>query len=176
MSLESLRAGSPVEFIFRVPDSAQWTRIRKERTMGDNGYVVLAATKRNDKLIPFSTLNLEVAITGRTGPVSQRAADYSPYGYSSDTRDVGLRFQAPPRDELRVRLIARRPESLPNGELIIEPYWDWSAKDFGVGASVDADYLRPFVIRTTQLALVLLVTAVAVSLRERLRGSKSSPS
>jgi len=172
MSLDSLRAGNPVELVFWVPDSTQWKRIRQQRTMGDNGYIVLAASERGGKVIPFSTMDLAVSVSGAAGPIDLKKEDHTPYGYSSDTYDVGLRFHPLPRDEVRVRVTARGPDRLPNGELIIEPYWNWSAKDFGVGASIDAD-LKPYVIRITQLGLVILAAGVAGVLVEQVRGSKS---
>jgi len=173
LSMESLRAGAPVELIFRVPDSAQWKRIREDRRMGDNGYIVLAANRRNEKLVAFSTLNLELAVSGRRGPISLHPADGSPYGYSSDTRDVGVQFRPLPGDDIYVRLTARRPELLPPGELIIEPYWSGAAKDYLVGASLDSD-MRPVVIRITQLAFVLLAVGITFYVVELLRGSKSA--
>lgn len=175
LSLESLRGGHSVKLFFRVPDSSQWKRIRQNRVMGDNGHIVLATTKSNNKLIPFSPLDIELAISGRRGQMSPERANYSPYGYSSDTPDVGLQFHPSPGEEIQVRLAARRPELLPSGELIIEPYWSGSAKDFLVGASLDSD-LRPLVIRITQVAFGLLAGSIGLYLLEWLRGSPLSPS
>ena len=164
LSLESLRAGAPVGLLFSVPDSVQWKRIRQDRRMGDNGYIVFGASKGGRELVPFNTLSLDVAVSDGRGPLSLQPAEGAPYGYGG-TLDVGLRFHPLPGEEIQVRLTARRPELLPNGQLIIEPYWSGAVKDYLVGASLDFD-MRPIVIRITQLAFVLLAVAIAGFLAE----------
>ncbi len=171
LSLESLRAGNPVEVLFQVPDSPQWRRIRQDPRMGD-GYIVLAATKQHDWLIPFSTLTLDVAVIGPHGPIRPEKPPDSPYGYSSQNMDVGLRFHLEPGAETRIRVAARKPETLPSGELIIEPFMNGSAKDVGVEAGVDW-FLHAIVVRTTRIGFALLGAAVALSGFRRLRGSQS---
>lgn len=175
LSLESLKAGAPLELSFRVPDSLQWKRIRQDRRMGDNGYVILATKKDDDRLVPFSNLNLEVEVSGRTGQFTLNKADYVPYGHFSDTLDVGRLFRPSPGEEVQVRLRAQTPRTLPTGELIIKPYWRGTAKDFLVGASLDSEF-QPIVVRMTQAGFGLLGLGLAVNVLAWFRGSKSSPS
>jgi hypothetical protein len=56
----------------------------------------------------------------------------APYGYSSDTTDYGLAFRAKPGMDVRVELSRTSNEKLPDGELVMRPYWD----DALVGRSV----------------------------------------
>jgi hypothetical protein len=172
LSLESLRSGQAVEVLVRVPDSAQWQRIRQDSRLGDKGYIVLAAVKRHERIIPLSTLALDVVVIGPHGPIALDTPPYSPFLYSSRNLDVGVRFHPEPGAETRIRVAARKPETLPPGELIIEPLWDWSATDVGDTAGADS-LLHAIAVKTTRAGFAFLGLAVALSGFERLRGSQS---
>jgi hypothetical protein len=155
LALDSLKAGNRVGLLFAVQQSTQqWSRIRE--SLGDLGYVLLACDKHHGRLIPFGNLDLELSVVGRNGQISVEHERYTPYGYSSDTYDVGVRFRPAATDDIRIDIRSRHPELLPQGELVIEPYWNGNAKDFLVGASLDAG-LRPYARRAVYFGIVLLL-------------------
>lgn len=79
------------------------------------------------------------------------------------------------RDDVRIRIAAQRCQTLTNGELIIEPYSNWYAKDFLVGASIVA-YARPFVMRQSQAGFGFLLVGMAGFWLERVRLGFKGPS
>ena len=112
---------------------------------------------------------------GRNGRILLERTGRTPYGYSSDTTDVGVRFKPAAIDELRIRITAHHPERLPEGELIIEPYWEGNVKDFLVSASLDAD-LRPIIVRANQVGIVLLIVGTIFLVFRRPSNTALEPS
>lgn len=72
-------------------------------------------------------------------------------------------FKPRPGDELAITITARRAETLPAGDLIIEPYWDGYAKDHIVGAMLESD-LRPYVWSMTILGIGLRAASAALGI------------
>jgi hypothetical protein len=164
LSLDSLRSGGTIRFSYAVPGSVQWDRIRNNQSMGDHGYIALVADTLHGQAMPFTPLGLELSVSSENKPVSLTPARTGPYLYaSSDTRtDVGLRFAAMPGDQLHFAVKALNPERLPEGELIVQRYWEWTAQDFaGVGREIES-VLRPFVTRAAQIGLILLGAGVVL--------------
>jgi hypothetical protein len=156
--LDSFRSGFPIKFVFSVPATAQWTRLRE--AWGDHGYIVYAERKKSSTpwIIPFSELNLDVSVShaGRSLAVERPAG--CPYTISSDTADCAVAFKPHPGEVLDVILTARRPESLPSGDVVIKPSRDGYEKDRIVGTMLDAD-LRPYLLAVSALGIVLLIAA-----------------
>jgi hypothetical protein len=172
LALDSLKGANRVGLQFAVHESTrQWTRIRK--SLGDLGYVVLACDRDGGTLIPFGALDLELSVVGRQGNISVEHEKDTPYGYSSDTYDVGLRFKPAADDEIRINIRSRSPEQLPQGELVIAPYWQWNAKDFLVGASLDEE-LRPYARRSVYSGIILLLAGAAIHVWPRARDRLTS--
>src|ERR1041385_5182237 len=114
--LSSLAQG--VAFLYRVPTSDQWTRIRSSAAMGDNGFAVFAVAGSHD-VIPFGPLGISVSVTGKTGGIRVERLDRVPFLYvSNDNRDIGVRFNAAPGEELQISIKSNAAE-LPKGELVI---------------------------------------------------------
>jgi hypothetical protein len=164
VGLDSFRTGAPVRFSFTVPDSAQWARIRK--SWGDRGYIALGVRRegRTEWIVPFSTLDLDLKVTRSGESLPLESATEPPYGYSSSGQgDHGVMFKPRPGDEVAITITARRSETLPAGDLVIEPYWDGYAKDHIVGAMLESD-LRPYVWSMTILGIGLLAASAALGI------------
>jgi len=156
VSLDSLAVGGSLRLFVRIPDSTQWRRIRT--AWGDHGYVVFATDPARRSLIPFGTLKLELAFTDGDGtPLPQERPAEPPYGYSS-VSDAGLRFMPRPGDELTIVVKRREPVALPEGELIVQPYWDSYMKDRMVGAHVETDF-GPYANAVVVAVAVLMLAA-----------------
>ena len=143
---------------FNVPDTRQWTRIRKE--WGNPRYVVYATEDRYPSspwIIPFSTLSLDVDVSraGLAIPVQRSAC---PYAVSRDTGDCGVDFKADPGHTFDVSLTLDKPGLLPAGNLVIEPFWDEFLKDRLVGAGI-ASEIEPYFRRLATLGVSLLVAS-----------------
>jgi len=164
LPLDTLGSGSVVSLSYVVPDSAQWDRIRKNGSMGDHGYVAFVADTLHGKVLPFTPLGIDVSVSSRNSQIPVTHTDAGPYLYAPETHhDVGLRFSASPGDRLRITISARNAGGLPEGELIVQPYWEWSARDFAeVSRELDR-VLRPVVARAAQAGMLLLVAGVALS-------------
>jgi hypothetical protein len=159
VSLDSLAVGGSLRLFVRIPDSAQWRRIRA--AWGDHGYIIFATDPARRSLIPFGTLKLEVAFTGRDGTrLSQERPAEPPYGYSF-VSDAGLRFLPRPGDEWTIVVKRSEPVALPEGELIVQPYWDSYMKDRIVGAHVETDF-GPYVNAVVVAVGVLMLVASSV--------------
>ena len=71
-------------------------------------------------------------------------------------------FAATPGDRLQIAIKARHPEALPEGELLLQRYWEWTAKDYAeAGRGIEA-VLKPLVTRAAQFGLMLLAAGVAL--------------
>lgn len=157
--LDSFKPESPIRLVFRVPDSAQWKRLRE--AWGDHGYIVYAARKEGATpwIIPFSTLNFDVAISRSGGDLAVARASGCPYLISSDAGDdCAVTFNPSPGDELEITLTSRGMEKPPVGDFVIKPYWGGYEKDRIVGAMVDSD-LQPYIVGIAAIGIVCLITS-----------------
>lgn len=156
VSLDSLAVGGSLRLFLQIPDSAQWRRIRA--AWGDQGYIIFATDPARRSLIPFGSLKLEVAFTGGDGKtLTPEQPAEPPYGYSS-VSDAGLRFTPRPGDALTILVKRNEPVGLPEGELIVQPYWDSYMKDRMVGAHVETDF-GPYANAVVVAVAVLMLAA-----------------
>ena len=156
--LDSFKPESPIRLVFRVPDSAQWRRLRD--AWGDHGFIAYAARKEGSTpwIIPFSKLNLDVTVARAGRNLAVERSTGCPYLISSETADCAVVFKPTPGDELEIALTARSPQTLPAGDFVILPYWGGYEKDRIVGAMVDTD-LRPYLLGTGAVGIVLLIAS-----------------
>jgi hypothetical protein len=132
--LAGLRTTGSAQIVFDVPSN------RISRAWGNPFYVVFWRSQKNGWWIhSFSLLHVDVNILVSGSPVTLSKDTHFPYGHSSDTRDTGPSFVAKPGDEVRIAVVARAPESLPDGELVVAPDWNLPIKDRLVGMDVDKD-------------------------------------
>ena len=173
ISLDSLAVGVPCRLFVRIPDSAQWGRIRA--AWGDQGFVIFATDPARRSIIPFGTLNLEVEITGRDATVlsKERPAE-APYGYSYAS-EAGFRFMPRPGDELTIVVKRSEPIALPDrrANFIVQPYWDSYMKDRMVGAHVETEF-GPYVNAVVVAVGVLMLATSSVLGLLRRDGSRRS--
>ena len=167
--LDSFSAGSPIRLVFRVPNTAQWNRLRE--TWGDHGYIVYAARKEGATpwIIPFSTLNLDVTISRSGGHLAVEPASGCPYLISSDAgNDCAVAFKPRPGDELEITLTSRGRDSLPVGDFVIQPYGGAYEKDRIVGAMIDSD-LQPYILGVAGIGIVLLIASSVLAINSARR-------
>jgi hypothetical protein len=146
-----------------VPDTAQWARIRK--SWGDRGYIAVGVRRegRTEWVVPFSPLDLDLKVTRSGESLPLEPATNPPYGYSSSGQgDHGVMFKPRPGDEVTITITAKRSETLPVGDLVIEPYWD-DAKDHIVSAMIESD-LRPYVWSMAIFGIALLAASAALGI------------
>jgi hypothetical protein len=161
--LDSLRAGSPIRLVFRVPDTEQWKRLRE--TWGDHGYIVYAERNEESRpgiVIPFSKLNVDLTVSRGGRSVAVQKSSGCPYmisiASSSDIDDCAMAFKPTPGEELEITLTARGSEHLPTGDFVIQPYWGGYEKDRIVGAMIDSD-VQPYVLGAAAIGVVLLIAS-----------------
>ena len=165
LTLDSFKPDSTVRLKFRVPGTAQWSRIRK--AWGDHGYAVFGVSRRNggELIIPFSELDLDVKVARAGKQMRMERLEEWIYGYSSDTTDYGVLFRPNPGDQLEVS-VTRRSASLAQGDLVIAPFWNAYAKDHIVGAIIDSE-LRPYAWTITVLGIASLTLSASLGVLTR---------
>jgi hypothetical protein len=102
-------------------------------------YHVLGRTQRLS-VIPFDSLGVEVRLTIDSEPVSLNEAKHVPYGYSSETRDLGRVFSAKP-GTAQFTVTGHPPESLRDAELLVTPDWNVAVKDKLVGLEINEELM-----------------------------------
>jgi len=174
LSLDSLRSGNTVGLYYQVPLSDQWERIRERANLDGRGYVIFVADAFPGRLIPFTPLGLEIDVLRQNQAVKLDRAEQIPYLFSSSNEgDVGVRFAVVPGDHLFVRVRASHPAALPQGELIVRPYWNSSARDYLQDTALADALIRPLLTKATYAGFMILlagfVTRSVVALRNRTR-------
>lgn len=158
--LDSFRAGSPIRLVFRVPDTAQWKRLRE--SWGSHGYIVYAEGKENSTIIPLAKLNLDLSVSRAGRSVEVQKSSGCPYmvsiASSSDIDDCAMVFKPTPGEELEVALTPRSSENLPAGDFVIQPYWGGSEKDLIVNAMIDSD-VQPYMLGAAAIGVILLIAS-----------------
>jgi hypothetical protein len=139
-----------------VPDTSQWTKIRK--VWGEPEFVISAIDETGRNLI-CPSIPAHIELTDRSGSVIPLRRGGPPYGYSAFCAESSLRFNAAPGDTLNISITASAGRALPAGDLIVVRDW-WNTKDKLVGVYLDDDISS--LIRWTSLAGVLLLAADAV--------------
>ncbi len=170
--LDSFKPESPIRLVFRVPDSAQWKRLRD--AWGDHGFIVYAARKEGSTpwIIPFSTLNLDVTVSHAGRSLVVERSSGCPYLISSETEDCAVAFKPSPGDELEVTLTSRGTGNPPAGDFVIQPYWGGYEKDRIVGAMIDSD-LKPYILGTAAIGMVLLIASAILGIASAQRVRRS---
>ena len=167
LRLESFKAGSLIKLVFRVPNTAQWERLRQ--AWGDHGYIMYAERKEDATpwIIPFSKLKLDVTVSRAGRSVSVQKSTGCPYmisvSSSSDTDDCAMAFKPTPGEELEIALTPRGSENLPAGDFVIQPYWGGYEKDRIVGAMIDSD-VRPYALGAGAIGIVLLIASSVLAI------------
>jgi hypothetical protein len=158
--LDSFKTGSPLRLKFRVPDSSQWKRLRN--SWGDYGYL-LYGVRKDRWLIPFAELDLDVEILRAGTRLHVGSGKDCPYGVSRDTMDCGLSFKPAPGDELEMVITARSGTIVPEGELVVEPYWGGYEKDRVIGAAVSSR-ARPYIEGIAAVGIVCLIASAGLGI------------
>jgi hypothetical protein len=152
--LHGLRKTRGVTFVFDVPNSQQWTKLRK--AWGEPRYIVFACSDDYDRLHPFRSVSVVVEASVNGQQLAVTPAEWPPYVYSFEGRDFGVTFQPRPGDRVVVNLKTTRPEPLPEGELRVEPQWDGSMKDRIVNAGLNRQFSFAATISVFVGALMVL--------------------
>jgi hypothetical protein len=136
--LQSLDATGRVPIVFTVSSN------RVSRAWGSPFYTILWRTQRNNTwwIHAFSLLQVDVHVVVGSSSVILREEQRVPYGYSSDTQDIGRSFFAKPGDEVEIAISARNAGTLPDGELVVAPDWNLAIKDRLVGAMLNDDLFQ----------------------------------
>lgn len=158
--LETLRSAGRASVVFRVPETKQWERLRRE--WGEPHYLVFAYRRERSShyIQPFGELDLAVRATSNGETlVTERASD-APYSYSSRTTDVGIVFRGMPGAEIRLDVEAKDAPSRRDGEFVVEPQWPGSLKDRIVGAMLE-ESAAPYVTGAGIVGVLLVFAALS---------------
>ena len=169
--LDSFRAGSPIGLVFRVPDTAQWRRLRE--AWGDHGYIAYAEQHEGStrSIIPLSKLNLEVTVSRAGGRlVVERSRRCHSYLVSSE--DCAVTFKPSARDELEITLLFRGSEKPPPGDFVIAPYWGDYPYDRVVGTEIESA-LRPYLVGMAAIGIVLLIASSILAINSARRARQT---
>lgn len=152
-----------------IPDSRQWTRMRK--VWGEPEFVISAVDQTGRTLIcPF--IPVQVNLTDPSGSIIRFRRGGPPHGYSASCSESSLRFQATPGDTMTLGITTDRERALPGGYLIVVPDW-WNTKDKLVGLALDDEI--EFLVRWTSLVGILfLVAGVILTIRRRARKHRTA--
>jgi hypothetical protein len=106
---------------------------------GAPAYIVLGrAHSKDSSVIPFDSIGIEVQLTIDNEPVALNETKHVPYGYSSNTLDIGRVFS--PRPGTAQFTVRRRPpESLRDADLVVVPDWNVAIKDKLVGIELSEE-------------------------------------
>lgn len=143
----------------RIPDSAEWTNIRKQ--WGDPGYIVAVSSSSKSKYLRcISQQQLSVSLQDFAGrPVTTQAAEGAPYGYSSECSRPGVRFEAAPGSVVTLQVNRSADLGDTSDDLIVAPFWDSGVKDHMVGGLLDQD-LAPVFNISAVVGAVLMVASL----------------
>jgi len=162
LPLESLRSGQAIRVSYVVPSSSQWDRIRRLQSHhGGGGYIALIADRLRGQALYFSSLEIEFSVLNHNADVALTPAGGA-FLYEAFGGNIGFRFAVTSGDKLQFVVKARRPDRLPDAELLVQPYWDSTVKDTAeYGPDIDAMF-KPVVTRAAQIGLMLLAAGAAV--------------
>ena len=160
--LETLRSGATIRLSYVVPSSSQWARIRRTQGPGRQGYVALAADTLRGRALDYNALTIEFSVSSNSRPlVLMPTRDiflYEPFG-----ADIGLRFEAAAGDRLQFAIRASNPEKLPDGEFLVQPYWDSAGDEAEAELRVDNE-VKLVVTVAARIGLMLLVAGVVLQI------------
>jgi hypothetical protein len=160
LPLTGLRSGGPVRLSFQIPDSTQWARIR--RHWGPPRYLVFAVDNTGTTILPFASLHVSVDIRGRHGALVSERSTGRVHNYSQEHQDTGLRFDPQVGDELQLQVETHHTDTLPDGELIVEPYLESFTKDDAVGVGV-AELFKTVFTWSALVGIALLFAAAVLA-------------
>ncbi|MGH9373810.1 MAG: hypothetical protein ACRD15_20015 [Vicinamibacterales bacterium] len=83
-----------------------------------------------------------------------------------------MSFKPSPGDNLEIGIMARNADSLPAGDLIVEPYWGGYEKDRIVGAMIDSD-VRPYVLGAGAIGVILLIASSILAISSARRPQRT---
>lgn len=132
--LRSIKATGSATLTFRpqsTPVSRAW---------GEPDYAIVGRYRHNSGsyVYPFGSLRLDLTLQVNATAVPLNPSARLPYAYSCETcADVGRSFAAQDGDEVELKVVAREPSSMPEGELLVKPTWDIAIKDKIVGIGLD---------------------------------------
>ncbi len=131
--LNRLTATDSIAISVIIPDTPQWTRIR--RRWGEPDFLVAAVSPGKSSCYCLPKLPLTITVTHNGEQVPRRPAG-PPYAYSSDCSISTFQFNAAPGTKLAVSVARNGTGPLPPGDLIIVGSWR-NTKDRLVGISLD---------------------------------------
>lgn len=155
-SIRTLEQQRTVTLKFRQPDDERWQRIRSEWGGSD---LMLVATDRNDpkKLACFDLLGAAVEITQGQTRLANSVANKAPFGYATDCRQAGLRFQAELGQDVTVRLDqVMAPQGVAEDLIVL---YDWKSPKELLDKADLQDSLDPYFRYVTVIAMMCLFLA-----------------
>jgi hypothetical protein len=135
--LDTIWAAGAMSTVFQVQPSRTW------EAWGTPFYTVLARAERTNGwwIIPFNSLGIDIKVNAYEQLVAVNEATHFPYGYSSETHDIGRSFSVKPGN-VKVDFVARRREYMRGGELVVTPDWNIAIKDKLVATTLHHDLFR----------------------------------
>ena len=149
----------PATMTLTIPESAQWTRIR--RAWGEPEFVVSASEPTGRSVMCLSSLPVRIEMADTNGSAIHLQAGPGPYGYSDYCSNSSLRFQAAGGSVLALRITSVGGRPVPAGDVIVVADW-WNTKDKLVGVGLDEDV--GFFLKRLSLAGILFIAAGATLL------------
>lgn len=151
-------ATGPLSAAFIVPDTAQWTRIRK--TWGQPEFVVSAVEPTGRFALCLPDMPVRIELRDQTGRVIPLQPYGGPYGYSRSCESSSLRFHAAVGDEFTLKVTKTGVRTVPAGDLIVIRDW-FNTKDKLVGLYLDHD-VKSLVMWLSIVGLLLVLSGAGV--------------
>ena len=161
--LRSLEMSGSSTVVFHIPDTEQWTHIRKEWSEPRYVSAIDSGPLRNDshEVINLEDAGVKVELFRAGKTVSLNITNQPPYGFSSYSLNSCLEFRASPGDELTLHVTSVKQTAQPEGaELFVIADWH-NTKDLIVGAMISEDLL-PYSRGAIVVGCLLFVAAVVI--------------
>ncbi len=148
----------PISVTLRIPNAAQWTKIRK--IWGEPELLISAVDAARNSALCLPEMPVRIEVTDPTRGGIPLQAYGRPYGYSSTCASSSLRFHAAPGSELILQLARTSRGTVPAGDLILVSDW-FNTKDKLVALDLDKS-TRAFLKWLSVPGFLLVASGVAV--------------
>jgi hypothetical protein len=140
----------------KIPDSAEWKKIRQQ--WGKPDYIVAVQSSAKSKYLRcIDAQHLTVSLRDSGGRLLKtEAAQGAPYGYSAECSSRGIRFAASPGSVITLHVYRSTELGDTGDELIVAPFWNSGVKDYMVGGLLDQDLVAVFDISAVIGALMVI--------------------
>jgi hypothetical protein len=155
----------PLSVTLMIPDTAQWTKIRKG--WGEPDLVISAVEPAGSFALCLPEVPVRIVLIDAAGRLIPLQPGGAPYGYSTSCPSSSLRFHADPGSELTLKLVGHGTGTVPAAELIVKNDW-FNTKDKLVGLALVKD-IESLVKWLSIAGFLLVASGVGVFFVNRIR-------